>query len=183
VKKLKNHKVASMNEKSSLLKLKEIFPKKPFSLIEDIIGLAFKSFGLALVLAIAWAFFQPPHLSYQGLPWEVISGPDKIFYPGDVVPVIVKRCNNTNHQVIYTVTRSIQRINGNLIEDAYVFPDTRVSLEPGCKSAVSNIHILPKDIKDGTYQISGTATVNAPINNVELQFYSVPFKVKEHRPE
>jgi hypothetical protein len=142
-------------------------------------------FGLMAVMAImtivmsaiAWAIFQPPTITLEELPWH-ISSDTKIFYPGDTVPLLSKRCNRTNNVLIYTVVRTFRSIENSELPPL-LFPDIKLSIDPGCRSSVSELNVLPANIKQGTYQIVGFAIVKGPLGDIQVPYYSEPFVVRE----
>jgi hypothetical protein len=128
----------------------------------------------SMLAIITWLAVQPPAISYPELPFK-IHGETHTFHPGEVVPIILIRCNRLQKPIMYEITRSLANISTNV---TFVFPGTtKTILAPGCAQSISVIHQLPKILESGVYQITGAATYKGPFNDIDVSFYSEPFAV------
>jgi hypothetical protein len=164
--------VTQFNQPEPLAPIEEIFPvaASRWTRYTAIGLLVISSLMLGVIVT---ALKAPPALAYNDLPWRV-DGP-KTFYAGQVVPIKVDRCNGLSRQMIYTVTRTLKNIETG---ETYVFPSTKVAIEPGCHQSVSRLHLLPEDLAPGTYQAAGVGTVQGAFNDIDIPFYTEPFNVK-----
>lgn len=137
------------------------------------VGIALQSLLAVVVLYAAWALVRPPALTYVNMPWKVASE-KPAFYPGDIVPLYITRCNSNSEILLYEVTRGVKNQDTGV---TIVLQSTQVTAEPGCSTTISNLHQLPNEMAPGTYIASGFAVVPDLINAKTVSFQSEPFKV------
>ncbi len=129
--------------------------------------LVFGAFGLYL-----WAvYLEKPWLEYRALPWEVIE-PVK---PGEMVPVIVLRCNHTGERRTYRVTRNLVNVDTG---DQIVLPSSDTDIEPGCHRSISKLSLVPSNVPDGTYVLSGLGHAKGRLQVHEVPWTTQRFEVK-----
>ena len=129
--------------------------------------------ALSIVAAVAlyFAFFEPPFLSYPRLP----LAPTKRFVkPGEIVPLQVLRCSSSATPRTYTIARSMQLISTGR---HYVMPDILIEIKPGCHDATSLAHHVPLGIPDGEYKILGLSEVPGAWRTNYVGWESGPFIV------
>ena len=145
---------------------------KYFSTIYRISALLF-IFGATLAISslLYVTFLERPYLYYPHLPFKVIG---KDFHAGDVVPIIVNRCNRDKVTHSYIVSHSLRNVATN---NFILLPPTYVSLEPGCASPVGRLNRLPGDLPLGEYEIIGGASPHGTLRTFELTWGSEIFKV------
>jgi len=119
------------------------------------------------------AFFKPPYLSYPNNVFPLV-GDKKVFHPGEIVTLMVARCNAEPEIHSYTITHAIRRQDG----DYTILPATAAMIDPGCTSGVSYINVLPKsDLKSGRYRIIGNAQIEGTFRQFAVYWESEPFEV------
>lgn len=132
-------------------------------------------FLLGVTLAISAlmyvTFFERPYLSYANPVFKVV-GQD--FRAGDVVPLLVDRCNSDSSRRSYSIAHSLHNIDTN---EYVLLPEAYVSIEPGCHPATSRINVLPEKTKPGEYQIIGGASVRGVLRSYEVTWSSEKFRV------
>lgn len=127
----------------------------------------------AMMSSIYWIVERPPSLSYGRMPFKVVE--EKIYFPNDVVPVVVIRCSTKDSTSIYTVTRGFHNLGTDRTE---IVNSTKVTVKPGCTEAISYLHQLPKEVAPGKYKIVGTAEVPDMFGIKLVSFESEPFEVR-----
>jgi hypothetical protein len=139
-----------------------------------------------LVIIIHWvydAFIKKPPLTYEGLAFDTVG---KTFKPGDVVPVRVKRCNNTDAPLTYLIAHNLYSVRK---KQSFIFAGaaaTPTFLLPGCETITSPINRLPFDtleipLPDDEYQIFGSGYGTDPATGKVFSstWYTKPFTVKK----
>ena len=126
---------------------------------------------LAISSLLYVTFIERPYLYYPNLPFKVV-GQD--FHAGEVVPIIVDRCNRDNVTHSYPVSHSLRNVNTN---DFILLPPAYVSLEPGCSSPEGRLNRLPYDLPPGEYEIIGGASPHGTLRTFEMTWKSEQFKV------
>ena len=147
----------------------------PVSKFYQSFSILFITAVLAMAAIMFWAMFiAPPLLEYKDMPWKIMSE-SKQFYPGDNIPMQVIRCNSSSRPVVYTVTRSLTNIETDKV---MIFESVKVTIEPGCKTAVSAIHNLPKETPPGKYRVTGVGEAPTALGIIkQVPFISEPFEV------
>lgn len=126
---------------------------------------------IVAAVALYFAFFERPFLSYPRLPFE----PTKLFVkPGEVVPLQVLRCSSSATPRAYTIARSMQLISTGR---HYVMPDILVEIKPGCHEETSLANHVPLGIPDGEYKIFGLSEVPGAWRTNYVSWQSGPFTV------
>lgn len=121
--------------------------------------------------------FETPYLTYENLPFPSQT----IAYPGEVVPLQVKRCNASDSIKNYNTTHGLERLDGHNRPrgEYYTLPDVNVSIPPGCSVATSMANRLPDSIPPGRYKLYGTAEIRGLLRSHYVDWYSQPFEVIE----
>ena len=128
-------------------------------------------FWLSVTL-IYLRYFQPAFLSYPELPLKV-EGPVR---PGEVVKLIVVRCNNSDRAQSYEVSRWFKCAGGSRLP--VVLPAGRVPpIEPGCAPARSELNVAPIDTKPGWCKVGGFGIVKGTLRTIEVPWESEWFEV------
>lgn len=123
---------------------------------------------------IYWAVERPSPLNFGRLPFKLVS-PDKIYHPGDIVPVIVIRCSAKSKAFTYVVIRGFYN---KITDTTEMISAVKATVEPGCSETISKLHQLPKNFAPGTYTIVGMADVPDLFGIKRVTFESDPFKVE-----
>lgn len=136
-------------------------------------------FVSVIVLASANAFgvyqffYKKPYLTYENLPFPVLK--DKV-KAGEMVPVVVRRCNNDDVPHTYTLARSLERVDAP-VRKRYTLESQSVYIEPGCGETTSTGPALPREIEPGRYRLSGHAEIRMGLQNFQVEWYSETFEV------
>lgn len=133
------------------------------------------SLGTAMILAIAMLayamFFEKSYLSYYSQPFMIVGGP---FHPGEMVPMVVTRCNSDNVPHSYQLAHSLIEVTTS----AYtVLPPAFIQAPAGCKQAISRVNVLPLDIPAGRYRLSGGAQTTGILRTFDVSWVSEAFTV------
>lgn len=120
-------------------------------------------------------FLEEPFLSYRNLPFPALE-PD--VQQGRPIPLRVVRCNSTDRQQTYTITRSLQSLD---TAEYVVLPESVVQLAPGCTESISLANRVPLEVKPGSYRVIGVADVRGTLRTHRVEWYSLPFRVIERR--
>ena len=127
--------------------------------------------SLSVTLTYLW-FFEPPFLSYQGLPFQV-EGPAR---PGESVRLIVTRCNRSSKPRDYNLSHWLQNIDTD--DSPVALPAGPVPpMRPGCKTGRSAMNVIPAGTAPGRYRIGGTGLVAGTLRTFEVEWYSETFEV------
>ena len=117
-------------------------------------------------------YFEPPFLSYQGLPFQV-EGPAR---PGESVRLIVTRCNSSDKTRDYELSHWLQNIDTN--EPQIPLPAGKVApIKPGCQRGRSAMNVIPAGTPPGRYRIGGTGDAEGTLRTVPVEWYSETFEV------
>ena len=131
-------------------------------------------FTASCLFAMYAAFFEVSYLDYPVQPFPIIVQPIK---PGDVIPMWVTRCNSSDSVKTYKITHIIKNISTG---KAYLLPDVEVTIEASrCVTETSLIHIAPKSLENGLYQVFGEAHTNGIIRKFHVKYWSGIFEVKK----
>jgi hypothetical protein len=127
----------------------------------------------AVIIATAAYFylFERPFLTYQNLPFSLTR---PVVSPGEVVPLLVNRCNTASTIKNYNTSHTLQEVHTRTY---YVLSDQQVSLAPGCTVSTSMINVLPTAIPPGRYKLFGTAEVHGVLRTHYVDWYSEEFDV------
>ena len=126
----------------------------------------------SLAIIFVWAnYIEKPYLSYENLPFQVMTKPKA----GEVVELLVERCNRSKKAESYNTTRSLLNVTTKV---PITLPDSRVTIEPGCFRGVSKLNKLPEKTPPGTYKLTGTALIQGSILRFEVPWYSEPFEIE-----
>lgn len=129
--------------------------------------------GLLCGVLLAWAYFvQKPYLSYTNLPFPANLQQVK---PGQVMPLTVRRCSSSSTIESYTVTHSLQNLDGK--SPAVIMPATLVTVEPGCAISTSLIDLVPDATPPGKYRIVGVAIIQGTLRTFPVPWWSQEFEV------
>ena len=127
--------------------------------------------SLSATLTYLW-FFEPPFLSYQGLPFQVV-GPAR---PGESVKLIVTRCNSSDKPRDYELSHWLENIDTN--ETAVPLPAGKVApIKPGCQTGRSAMNVIPVGTPPGRYRIGGAGQAEGTLRTVPVEWYSETFEV------
>lgn len=129
--------------------------------------------GGANAFGVYQFFYKAPYLSYENLPFPVLS---KEVRAGGTVPVLVKRCNNDDVPHTYTLARTLERVN-TPHRKRYTLESQQVYIQPGCDETTSTGAPLPPEIPPGEYRLSGHAEINVGLRTYRIEWYSETFKV------
>jgi hypothetical protein len=117
---------------------------------------------------------KPSPLSYRNLPFPPSK---KRLVAGEVVPLLVDRCNSSDEVISYRVSHRIESTTTRL---SYVLPgpiEQEASLEPGCTPMESLINTTSKDLSEDWYKIIGTASLTYREHTYIVVWYSEKFYV------
>ena len=130
-------------------------------------------FLLALAAMFAYLrWFEPPFLSYQGLPFKV-SGPAR---PGESVQLVVTRCNSSSSPQDYELSHWLKNIDTG--DPPVVLPAGLVpTIKPGCETGRSAMNVIPAGTPPGHYKIGGAGVAKGTLRTVNVDWYSEPFEV------
>lgn len=133
------------------------------------------SLGAAMILSIAMLtyamFIEKSYLSYYSQPFVIVGGP---FHVGDMVPMVITRCNSDNVSHSYQLAHSLIETSTS---DYTVLPPAFIQVPPGCKQAVSRVNILPSDLPAGRYRLSGGAQTTGILRTFDVNWVSEEFDV------
>ena len=117
-------------------------------------------------------YFEPPFLSYPGLPFQV-EGPAR---PGESVRLIVTRCNSSSKPRNYELSHWLQNTDTN--EPATVLPAGPVPpIKPGCQTSRSAMNVIPAGTPPGRYRIGGVGQAEGTLRTTPVEWYSETFEV------
>ena len=134
--------------------------------------LAWAFFVSSSATIIYLRFFEPPFLSYEGLPFKV-AGPAR---PGESVKMTVTRCNSGERTRTYELAHWLRRLDAN--DPIVVLPPGKVSpIPPGCQTVVSAANVVPAGTVPGAYRVGGAGITKGAMRTVEVEWYSEPFEV------
>jgi hypothetical protein len=97
----------------------------------------------------------PPPFAYGSEPFPVSPA---VLHAGDTPDVEVTRCNRTDRDLTYVVSRVVQRAGDH---EQWFLPTIGAVAPPGCAAIHSRAHTLPPELSPGTYRLFFTATFAA----------------------
>lgn len=117
-------------------------------------------------------FLEKSYLSYPNAPFPVQV---TTLRPGDVIPLVISRCNADRIDHSYSVARALREVKTNRI----VPMDPIYSMIPvGCHTASpSRIHKVPLDTEPGRYEFFGGAVTHGIVRTFDVIFRSEQFDV------
>jgi hypothetical protein len=128
------------------------------------------TFNIAVIYNM---FYQKPWLTYENLPFPPMSIAGE---PGQILPLLVKRCNNDSVPHVYEVTHSLESVGDN--PRYYLLESQVLRIAPGCSEAVSLANRLPKQIPPGEYRLFGAAEIHSGFRSFQVEWHSAQFIVK-----
>lgn len=134
------------------------------------------SFLMFLVCVIFYfVFFEKPYLKYTNLPLPTLKSS---VHAGEVMPIHVARCNSDSVTHVYTLARTLERVDthGNP-RDYILMRDMKASIRPGCFEEDSVMHIVPSETPKGIWRLIGTSDIQGVLVHHIVEWYSVPFEV------
>jgi hypothetical protein len=141
--------------------------------------LAASLFAVCSSILIYARWFEKPWLVYQNLPFPPVI---LKVHPGDVVPLVIERCNSTKVIKQYSITHSLLNTDSkNLGLLPVLLPSLPLSLEPGCNRYITKVHIVPIDTAPGTYKFFGSASVQGLLVTHDVEWYSEEFEVVDQK--
>ncbi len=121
---------------------------------------------------LLYLYFEPPYLRYEDLPWPVTLAKVR---PGQVIPVRVRRCNDSKQVRAYTVTHQLVSVDS---ERRYVMEPRLTTIEPGCETTTSEINVIPAGTPPGMYRVVG-AGIGDTLRSWAVPWHSQPFEVTQ----
>lgn len=127
-------------------------------------------------LCAAWAavYFvalEPPFLSYQKVPFPVLT---PIVKPGEPVLLSVARCSTDTRHRMYPIAHRLVPLDGGR---AILLAPSFASIEPGCHTSTSSINVVPKHTPPGRYRVEGHAETQGTIRTALAHWSSDEFEV------
>ena len=117
-------------------------------------------------------YFEPPFLSYKGLPFKV-EGQTRA---GESVKLRVTRCNSHDKPREYEVTHWLKCAGDDQL--LVVLPSGKVPpIQPGCTNNISAFNVIPSGTKPGWCRVGGFGVVKETIRTVEVPWVSEWFEV------
>lgn len=116
------------------------------------------------------AWTAEPWLVYRNLPFPPTV---QQVAPGEIVPLRVVRCNNSDTSQTYSIARTLEGAQGI----SYVLDDTIVQIEKGCTDQISLANRIPKDVAPGRYRIIGLTAIQGTIRTIYVPWTSLQFDV------
>lgn len=126
-----------------------------------------------VVLMLYGLFLERPFLTYENLPFPPQY---KQVRPGEVIPLMVRRCSSSRQTQVYSVTHSLESADTNTLS-VILPPNEHVSIPPGCTTSLSLINRIPKEVPPGHYRIAGRARVDSLFGERWIPWFSEVFEV------
>lgn len=109
---------------------------------------------VAVLSLLAWHdLLTAPWLSYPDLPLAIVNGKVK---PGQVLQVVVSRCNASEEAKSYTISRELRRIKN---DEVIPIPPRTTELAPGCFRDVIRLTQVPPGTPPGAYVMQGYSLI------------------------
>ena len=122
-------------------------------------------------------YIKPPYLSYTNLPLPINGAkPGELpsYMAGEIVPLIVARCNTDSVSHLYVISREMVPLDGS---KPYLLKSELVPIEPGCHPAISNLHSSPAEATSREYFFRGYAELIGSSQTFHIPWQSVPFRI------
>lgn len=131
-------------------------------------------------VVIWYGWFEPPYLSYRGLPFQAVGDAQA----GTAVELHVTRCSNATDEQVYLISRRLIRIDTPPRDDTppVILATAPVSIDPGCHDEISAANLIPLSTRPGRYYLRGQAKVDGHWRNVYVPWQSGPFNVLPPSP-
>jgi hypothetical protein len=130
------------------------------------------TFGLVCAF-LGLLFLEKPSIEYKNIPFP---SPRTVIAQGQIVPLIINSCNNTDKPVNYSTTHALKRVQSGLTFYT-VLPQVQIIAPPGCTFATTAINTLPLDLEPGRYILFGTAEVRGALRVHYVDWHSEEFDV------
>lgn len=140
-------------------------------LLNFMLGLVCAMLVMSSGLTAYFMFFDEPFLTYENLPFPAMK---EQLAPGEMIPVKIRKCNNSHEMKVYVVTRVIHEIDTNL---HYALPDHPAVIPPGCLTTITTVHAIPANMPNGRYRVFGTAEFRGRFRMHSVEWFSTPFLV------
>lgn len=125
------------------------------------------------VAIAALLLLEPPWLSYETMPFKVLS-PHVV--AGDSARLFVKRCNSDNKTRIYSLSHELVSCDGKT--PAIVLPPNATAIGPGCTGSESGKNnVIPEGTPAGCYYLRGFAESPGFVKNTLVPWSSERFQV------
>jgi hypothetical protein len=121
---------------------------------------------------IAYAAFERPFLTYENLPFPTQTTMVKA---GEVVPLMVRRCNNTSTTRVYLVTHELERLDA--LQPNVILLAEPVPIQPGCTTGASRVNRIPAGTPPGKYRLVGAGIIEGSLRMLTVPWQSQPFEV------
>lgn len=116
--------------------------------------------------------FEQPYLSYPNLPMQTVG---RTFQAGDVVPIVMQRCNNSSEAKTFVSSHALM----NILTHRPTLPTLNlIEAKPGCTSVFINTgNRLPIDTPPGVYHYAGRSEVNGILRTFDVIWSTQDFEV------
>ena len=128
--------------------------------------------SVATISIIYVLFVEKPAMHYTNLPFPVMKTP---VYPGDVLPLIIARCSDSNGRRVITSSRYLENLGDD--QEVLVLEMIAAIIPPGCVTQTVNIHRVPESTAPGNYRLIGATIVPGLIRDFHIAWDSEPFQV------
>lgn len=122
-------------------------------------------------LLLADKFVEKPYLTYKNLPFPVLQ---KQVFAGEIIPILVIRCNDTEEMQNYNTTRALENV---VTKENFLLEEQRLLIKPGCTQSESRVNKIPPTVPPGKYYIYGTAEVRGHSHFLILDWRTQEFEV------
>lgn len=117
-------------------------------------------------------WFEKPALRYENLPFPVVLQQVR---PGEIIPIRVRRCNDSNQEITYTVVHALHAVDSDV---RYVMLPRLTTMGPNiCETVTSMINDVPLDARPLRYKIVGAGIIQGSLRSFIVPWYSAPFEV------
>lgn len=114
---------------------------------------------------------EGPYLSYRNVPFptSVTS-----IHAGESIPMTVSRCNSDKEAHSYSLSHTLYDVDTHVYT---LMPSAFVLAPPGCSSALSYLHKVPKEAVPGRKKIIGGAEIHGTVRTFNIEWESQIFQV------
>jgi hypothetical protein len=131
--------------------------------------------GLAVMTMFYFFFIERSYLDYLNQPFKPMKAE---VHAGDFIPLDITRCNSDSVAHVYTVSRTLERVNKKGDKDDYrMLDDKQFHIEPGCHPGISDAHVMPVDLIPDDWFMTGMAETKGALISHIVRFKTLPFKV------